>query len=410
MKDHKLLGLIALIISISVMVFTFYRYDSYNKKVIIEKLNSLDKTSAQIIGCDTIIISTNNSVISKFGANGFDEKEDTDDIQNVIDAAIPGESITIPYGIYYINPDKGIKLKSDITLINNGVLKALPSNQETFGIIKINNVSNVNIIGGIIEGERDKHLGTTGEWGMGIMIFSSSNILIKDVISKNNWGDGFYIGTQFDDNINIPNNVRLCSVISTNNRRQGLSITSGDTILVNRSIFRNTSGTPPSAGIDIEPNEGQTVKNVVITNSLFFDNYGGGINITYPFSLGTNASNVQNIIVQNNIITNNSCKEKDCSSEALLLSNTSGNRIINNIISDNAQDGISIVNGSKNNIIEGNISTKNGTIKNDYTGIGLLFYPEDSVNNIATKNIIYNNISDDIRSFGSNNIESNISK
>jgi hypothetical protein len=54
------------------------------------------------------------------------------------------------------------------------------------------------------------------------------------------WGDGFYVSDA--------SNVTFCGV--TRNRRQGLSVIEADGLVVLNSVFQNTGGTRPGAGID----------------------------------------------------------------------------------------------------------------------------------------------------------------
>jgi hypothetical protein len=62
------------------------------------------------------------------------------------------------------------------------------------------------------------------------------------------------------------------------NRRQGLSVIQVDGLLVLNSVFKNTHGTRPSAGIDFEPDRvEQKITNVRIVGSKFIDNAGPGI-------------------------------------------------------------------------------------------------------------------------------------
>ena len=86
------------------------------------------------------------------------------------------------------------------------------------------------------------------------------------------WGDGFYVQDAED--------VRFCGVTADANRRQGLSIIQADGLLVLNSVFKNTHGTRPAAGIDFEPDkEEQEITNVRIVGSKFLDNEGGGITV-----------------------------------------------------------------------------------------------------------------------------------
>jgi polygalacturonase len=65
-----------------------------------------------------------------------------------------------------------------------------------------------------------------------------------------------------------------------NHYRQGISVISVDGLLVENSVFRNTWGTPPSAGVDIEPDTpAERIRDVVFRNCRFEDNYGDGIEI-----------------------------------------------------------------------------------------------------------------------------------
>jgi hypothetical protein len=68
--------------------------------------------------------------------------------------------------------------------------------------------------------------------------------------------------------------------VCDNNYRQGISIISVDGLLVENSVFNNTWGTPPSSGVDIEPDSPEErIRDVVFRNCSFEDNYGDGIEV-----------------------------------------------------------------------------------------------------------------------------------
>ena len=76
----------------------------------------------------------------------------------------------------------------------------------------------------------------------------------------------------------LPEDVRFCSILADGNRRQGLSIIDAKRLLVSNSVFKNTRGTRPSAGIDLEPDKpSQEITDIRIENSRFIDNAGAGI-------------------------------------------------------------------------------------------------------------------------------------
>jgi hypothetical protein len=69
-------------------------------------------------------------------------------------------------------------------------------------------------------------------------------------------------------------------VLCDNHYRQGISVISADGLLVENSIFANTWGTPPSSGVDIEPDTpAERLRNIVFRNCSFPDNYGDGIEV-----------------------------------------------------------------------------------------------------------------------------------
>lgn len=264
-------------------------------------------------------------------------------------------------------------------------LKALPNNKDNSGIIRIEQVSDVIVTGGTLEGERKQHQGTTGEWGMGLEIYGAKNVVVEDVIAKDNWGDGFYI----DDSAA---NILFCVVTADNNRRQGMSIISVEGLRVMDSVFKNTHGTLPMAGIDIEPDEGDIVKNIQILNSQFLNNSGSGIEATVRNELAGSAF-VKNLIIDSNTVTNNGVV--GTYSAGIKISRLSGQKITNNIVKNNAHDGIIIVSGSEENIVSGNTISSNGNKTDKNIGFGIVLYDKADRNTIIN-NKISENINRDV--------------
>jgi len=211
------------------------------------------------------------------GATGDGKTDDTAAIQAAIDqVAGTGGTVLVPDGVYMIDAagKPGLSLKDDMTLkLDDGAtLKAIPNDQKKYSILTISGVSNVAVTGGTLEGERDQHKGKGKDgWGMGIKIGQDADhVTIAGVTAKKMWGDGFYVSSASD--------ITFCGVIADANRRQGLSIIAADGLAVLNSVFKNTGGTRPGAGIDFEPDDAdQTITNVRIENSKFIDNAGPGI-------------------------------------------------------------------------------------------------------------------------------------
>jgi parallel beta-helix repeat protein len=323
------------------------------------------------------------------GATGNGVTDDTAAIQAAINqVAGTGGTVLVPDGAYMIDAVTRLYLKSNMTLSmsSGAVLKAIPNNQSGYAIIQIENVSDVNVMGGTVQGERAQHTGTTGEYGMGIKIYGSNNIVIEGVTAKDTWGDGFYLGGASTVN------TTFCSVIADNNRRQGMSITSADGVVIKNSIFKNTNGTRPMTGIAVEPNEGDSVNDVQILNSQFLNNYGGGF-MTYLGASGVRS--ITNMTIDGNTMDNNG--GGSIYAPGINISATSGLRITNNIVQNNRNDGIEIENGSTHNIVDRN--TVSGNKAN-----GIQIYDSTSSYNTISNNTVTGNTGRGIVDRGTGNM------
>lgn len=121
---------------------------------------------------------------------------------------------------------------------------------------------------------------TTGEHRHGVAIGpGATNIAIEGLESSDTGGDGFYI---FGDRVTplCPTNISLVGCKADNNRRQGLSITFGRNIRIIDFEGTNTTGTAPSSGIDIEPNDpADILEDIKIIRARCTGNDGSGIQV-----------------------------------------------------------------------------------------------------------------------------------
>ena len=211
-----------------------------------------------------------------YNAKGDGTTNDTVALQKAVDAVGgTGGTLLVPAGTYMIDASTHLLLKANMTLslAPGATLKAIPNGLEGYAVILVNGVDHVNIVGGVLEGERDNHTGTTGEWGMGLKINNAQHVVVEGVTAKECWGDGFYVGGASSAD------VTFCNVIADHNRRQGMSVTSVDGLVVRDSVFKNTAGTLPESGLDIEPNRGETVTNALVAQCTFTNNAGGGLRV-----------------------------------------------------------------------------------------------------------------------------------
>ncbi|GAA3406125.1 right-handed parallel beta-helix repeat-containing protein [Paenibacillus hodogayensis] len=220
-----------------------------------------------------------------FGAKGDGVTDDTEAINRAIGNG--GVTVHIPPGTYVINADAassgqlnaGIQAKDDTSIVisPNAVLKAKPSASPRYTIINIFGKRNVTVEGGgKIVGERNEHTGTSGEWGYGIAIGGSEQVLVRDIRISDCWGDGAVL-VYYQVKTNVARSVTFHNVRCDNNRRQGVSVVAADGVLFSDCYFGNTNGTLPQAGIDIEPDTGTAVSGVAIASCLFDNNAGGNL-------------------------------------------------------------------------------------------------------------------------------------
>lgn len=216
--------------------------------------------SSCVVVVEPIDNTVENTVL--FGPeNVTDEQDATADLNAAIKSLPSNATLRLKAGIYYIDAVKAIKLKSNMKFImeEGAILKAIPNQYANYNIIRLSQIHNVTISGGLIVGERNQHTlslgGKTDEWGMGIGIYDGKDITIKDVTIRDCNGDGIYLGT---DNAFAPNpgcrNIYIENVKTDNNRRNNLSIVCAKDVILNGCAFINANGTAPEYGIDIETN------------------------------------------------------------------------------------------------------------------------------------------------------------
>ncbi|HEY4294122.1 right-handed parallel beta-helix repeat-containing protein [Luteibacter sp.] len=214
-----------------------------------------------------------------FGARGDGRTDDTAALQAALDAVSPGLVLRIPAGRYVIDALRSLRPRpgSSVFLDEGAVLQAAPDDAERSAIIDLTDVSDVTIRGGRLVGNRDGH-GGGGEWGHGIRVLASNRIALSDIVITDCWGDGVYVGARGKAGAATPSRqVRLQRITCSHNRRQGLSITVASDVVVDGCTFVDTIGTPPSSGIDIEPQRQGPARGIRILRSTLSRNDGCGI-------------------------------------------------------------------------------------------------------------------------------------
>jgi len=118
---------------------------------------------------------------------------------------------------------------------------------------------------------------TKSEWRHVILLRGSTNVNILGLRLESSGGDGIFVG-ETKDGSHIPSkNVLIKDCVCDDNYRQGISVCSVDTLRVENCALRNTRGTQPKSGIDLEPsNYKSMLSNIVVSNCISEDNAGAG--------------------------------------------------------------------------------------------------------------------------------------
>ena len=272
----------------------------------------------------TLKVSAKDVNVKNYGAVADDKMDDTDAFNAAIATAgkTGGGTVRVPAGRYYISAspaiNEGICMWSNVKLLMspNTILQVRPNPYETYHVINVFGVTNVDIVGGQIRGERYRHQGTTGEYGMGIRVRDSKNVLIQNVTIKDNWGDGIYLGTMNDyDSLYGCSKVTIKGCTISNNRRNNITIADANLVNIENCVIKNANGIAPQCGIDIEPNvqdggfiqENQVCKSINIKNTKITCVKSGNTKGEYFalmiinnwFSIGKNKTVAENVKIDN---------------------------------------------------------------------------------------------------------------
>jgi parallel beta-helix repeat protein len=291
------------------------------------------------------------------GARGDGIDDDTGAFQDAIDA-LPDEggTVHVPAGDYLLDPVRSVHLRDrmHLSMAAGARLLAKPNAADRAYVLSVLGVDEVEISGGRIIGERGRHLGTTGEWGHGVMIRGASNVTVRDLSISRCWGDGISIGgLKKDDGSVVPSrDVVIAGVRCGGNRRQGLTIGRSRQVRVYDSQFVDTGGALPGCGIDVEPDPGDIASGVVIANCVVRTNRGAGIQLY---------KRVSDVTIRDCIIEANR-------GDGVLAISAENCVITNNRIRLNGLGGIRLRPGTRDVTIDGNAFADNGPVRMGKSG------------------------------------------
>jgi polygalacturonase len=290
--------------------------------------------------------------VRNFGAIGDGVHNDTAAIQAAINALpADGGTVYVPGGTYLVDAVRNLRLRSQMhfQLAPDAKLAAIPNSVDRSYVLNVYKINDVEISGGQIVGERDQHMGTTGEWGHAIMVRGSKRVTVRDIHLSRCWGDGLSIGGAAATTGTIPSeDVAVTNIVSTGNRRQAVTIGRSRGVKIYDSELSYTSGIKPGCGIDIEPDPDSTssTSGVRIENCWIHHNAGNGIQVY---------KTVLNVVIK-------ACTIEHNQGYGALLLNADSGYVVSNKFLHNRLYGVSARTASHGYQISGNTFRNNKTM------------------------------------------------
>lgn len=163
------------------------------------------------------------------------------------------------------------------TIINfepGSIIEGLASGSST-GLFYLQDVENVTFKGNGCRMYQSRS-GNQSMW----YILGGSHITIDNFICTGTGKDGIYVGEGASgDSVT---NLTIRDVVLDSMKRQGISVVHADGVRIEGGKIMNTAGQSPAAGIDLEGNKGNTVRNVVVDGVYFYNNdEQGGVFAAY---------------------------------------------------------------------------------------------------------------------------------
>lgn len=215
---------------------------------------------------------------------GFDPEDSTEAVQQAIDSG--ARTVVVPFvGLPWIV--RPLTLRGNLNFLLEPGVVLLAKRGEFSGkgdsLLTVAGCDNVTIrgYGATLRMWKQDYQNPPyepAEWRMGIRIAGCKNVRVEGFRIESSGGDGIYIDGGGGSNRLWSEDIAIRDCVVDDHHRQGISVISCENLLVEKCVFSNTSGTPPTAGIDLEPDgPEQRLVHCLIRNCRFENNEGHNI-------------------------------------------------------------------------------------------------------------------------------------
>ena len=220
--------------------------------------------------------------VSQFG---FDPEDSTRFVQAALDSGAKCVVFDNRGAPWIVRP---LKARSNTDILFEDGVELLAKRGEFRGkrdyLLDMSNVTNCTIRGlgekgGVLrmhKADYQKPPYEHSEWRYALSLLGAVCVNVENMSFIASGGDGICIGRAARDIV-----IRKCRCVD--NHRQGISVCSVKNLLIEDTYLANTRGTPPSAGIDFEPDRpSERIANCIMRNCRIEGNAGKGIDIFLP--------------------------------------------------------------------------------------------------------------------------------
>jgi len=214
---------------------------------------------------------------------GFDPQDATAAVQAAIDSGAP--EVVVPYmgmdwivGPLVLESDQKILFEPGVVVTaKEGAFRG-----EQDSLLTGTGVRNVTISGyGAVLRMRKADYATKSYTPSAtrhaFALYGVNNVRVSGLTLQSAGGDGIFLGPTLDSGRTPSQNVVIADCVCNDSLRQGLSIVSARHVTVEGCSFRNTRGTSPESGVEVEPTDAKDVIiDVEVRDSMAVNNQGSG--------------------------------------------------------------------------------------------------------------------------------------